>query len=166
MAERKPCLICGATEGPMCFAGEPYCSEDHRKAMPPMLLTLAKALNGVPEALVAVDDLGSLSQARLDAERRRVEAENGWGGQMLERLCDGCNVNTPWEHRCHGKDVCDCPECRELEAMTPEQIERALAEAEETVPGDEVLPRSRHSPFNRYPDAPDQGRTEMDFYLP
>lgn len=47
------------------------------------------------------------------------------------RLCDGCNVRAPWEHRCHGATVCDCPECREIEAMTPEQIEAALAEPDE-----------------------------------
>lgn len=36
-------------------------------------------------------------------------------------LCDGCNVNFPWEHRCHGDQAmaygqqtdkpCECPEC-------------------------------------------------------
>jgi len=30
-------------------------------------------------------------------------------------LCDGCNVTRLWEHRCHGANVCDCQECRELD---------------------------------------------------
>jgi len=25
------------------------------------------------------------------------------------KLCDGCNVNQPWEHRCHGEG-CSCEE--------------------------------------------------------
>lgn len=34
MAKRdKPCLVCGATEGPMCNGDEPCCCEDHRKAL-------------------------------------------------------------------------------------------------------------------------------------
>lgn len=40
-------------------------------------------------------------------------------------ICDGCNVNPPWEHRCHGDRAmvlgeqtefpCECPECLETE---------------------------------------------------
>jgi len=26
-------------------------------------------------------------------------------------LCAGCRVAKPWEHRCHGDDVCECQEC-------------------------------------------------------
>jgi hypothetical protein len=45
------------------------------------------------------------------------------------KVCDGCNVRQPWEHRCHGLDAseivvngervrgsCECPDCREAEA--------------------------------------------------
>jgi hypothetical protein len=33
------------------------------------------------------------------------------------RICDGCNVRTPWEHRCFGVRYCDCPECREVDRL-------------------------------------------------
>lgn len=30
-----------------------------------------------------------------------------------KEICDGCNVREPFEHRCHGSEVCDCPQCNE-----------------------------------------------------
>lgn len=51
-------------------------------------------------------------------------------------ICDGCNVREPFEHRCHGEQSvvmgeqtgkpCECQPCRELEALTPEQIRESL----------------------------------------
>lgn len=46
--------------------------------------------------------------------------------QQQLMICDGCNVNKPWEHRCHGIEkiarfgdilptACECPECREAD---------------------------------------------------
>ena len=42
-------------------------------------------------------------------------------------ICDGCNVNKPWEHRCHEENAyvggektnkpCECAECKELRDM-------------------------------------------------
>lgn len=48
-------------------------------------------------------------------------------------LCGGCAVREPFEHRCHGADVCGCPECREAESLTPEQM-RAAVEAPAPTP--------------------------------
>lgn len=31
-----------------------------------------------------------------------------------QRICDGCNVREPWEHRCHG-EPCRCAECHEID---------------------------------------------------
>ncbi len=32
----------------------------------------------------------------------------------MEKICDGCNVREPWEHRCHGNNcTCDNPVCME-----------------------------------------------------
>lgn len=39
-------------------------------------------------------------------------------------MCDGCNVSSPWEHRCHGKE-CDCenPVCMERQGkITHEEL--------------------------------------------
>lgn len=53
-----------------------------------------------------------------------------------ERICAGCDVNEPWEHRCCGGD-CECERCRESDvfaerlrnAATPEEKDELLAEA-------------------------------------
>lgn len=34
-----------------------------------------------------------------------------------KRICDGCNVRTPWGHRCFGAERCDCQECREADLI-------------------------------------------------
>lgn len=49
-------------------------------------------------------------------------------GAQRVKLCDGCAVRKPWEHRCHGLDApeivvhgervrgpCECSECQEAE---------------------------------------------------
>ncbi len=34
--------------------------------------------------------------------------------QNKKNICDGCNVNPNWEHRCHGEGCdCDNPVCME-----------------------------------------------------
>jgi hypothetical protein len=41
-----------------------------------------------------------------------------------EKLCAGCNVREPWEHRCHGENCdCDNPVCMERQGkITHEQL--------------------------------------------
>lgn len=38
------------------------------------------------------------------------------GQFSAKRLCDGCNVREPFEHRCHGLP-CPCQECREADRL-------------------------------------------------
>lgn len=49
-----------------------------------------------------------------------MHLEFGWLYPDGTYVCDGCAVNEPFEHRCHGLDgswqdqrACDCPECRQ-----------------------------------------------------
>ena len=47
--------------------------------------------------------------------------------EKMTIICDGCNVNKPWEHRCHEENAyvggektnkpCECAECKELRDM-------------------------------------------------
>ena len=53
--------------------------------------------------------------AILEREARRAIA--GLTGPAREQLgpkpiCPGCQVRSPWEHRCHGSDLCACPACQ------------------------------------------------------
>ena len=43
---------------------------------------------------------------------------------VMEELCDGCNVRTPWEYRCHGTGCnCDNPVCmRQQGKITHEEL--------------------------------------------
>jgi len=72
---------------------------------------------------------------RYEKLRMKIGRAMGMTGMYNERpdkapsaptkvLCDGCNVNPPFEHRCHGRKtmimgqatnkICQCQECREL----------------------------------------------------
>lgn len=46
--------------------------------------------------------------------------------------CDGCNVNPPWEHRCHGEN-CECTQLSCLLAQGKISLEGAAKIASESV---------------------------------
>jgi hypothetical protein len=51
------------------------------------------------------------------AGERGYQPPRGGPRLYLLKLCDGCNVRSPWEHRCHdgsGKISCACVQCREM----------------------------------------------------
>jgi hypothetical protein len=48
--------------------------------------------------------------------------DHGWvtpGGY----ICDGCNVNPPHEHKCHGRDGGPACTCKLCEEPSPEELE-------------------------------------------
>ncbi len=42
----------------------------------------------------------------------------------VEKICSGCDVKEPWEHRCHGENCnCDDPVCMEIQGkITHEEL--------------------------------------------
>ncbi|MFC1630170.1 hypothetical protein ACFL06_01385 [Patescibacteria group bacterium] len=57
-------------------------------------------------------------------------------------ICDGCNVNEPFEHKCHGEDAhvqgeptgkpCECPSCGEIK-NEEERVQAYILERERAV---------------------------------
>lgn len=82
--------------------------------------------NQYPELAPACTDFG-LNQRPGSRWSQLQAITGGLASQPSPVICDGCNVRSPHEHRCHGDDAwvcgratgqpCQCPPCAEAKSF-------------------------------------------------